>query len=172
MLDLAAAQAALFEGLNASGGSCFVRVCRDDGALWVSDAPRLGMALSPFKARLEEQGVAVLPDALNGLWRLDWTLEMWQRRLEPLPHTPPPLPVDADLHPAYALCRLMLTHPSPLERQPMAMVRRVAKLTAKEEALKRCVPALHGLCAQRLRKGEPLPSAAGAILAAWLAEKA
>lgn len=172
MIDFAAAQSVLFEALSASVGRCFVRVCADDGALWVSDAPRLGAALSPLEAQLKKQGVVVLPDASKNLWRLDWTPEAWLNRLEILPHQPPPLPVEAELHPAYALCRLLLMHPAPLEDQPMEMVRRVLKLTAKEKALKRAAPALQGLCAQRLRRGEPLPSAAGGILAGWLAEKA
>ena len=170
MIDLAAAQKELYQELcQKGGGKCFVRICSDDGALWISDVPRLGIDLPALRERLERRGLAVLPDASRALCRLDWTAEAWRSRLEGLPAQPPPLPANEELHPAYALCRLLLMHPAPLERQPMEMVRRVLKLTAQDGALKRAIPALHGLCAQRLRRGEALPSAAGGILAAWLA---
>lgn len=170
MIDIAAAQKELYQELcQDSGGKCFVRICSDDSALWISDLPRLGIALPALQERFARQGLAVLPDASRALCRLDWTAEAWQSRLEGLPSQPPPLPANAELHPAYALCRLLLMHPAPLERQPMEMVRRVLKLTVRDGALKRAIPALHSLCAQRLRRGEALSSAAGGILAAWLA---
>ena len=126
-----------------------------------------GATAQPYQKADDVQDMALIYQ--GGSHRLDWTAEAWRSRLEGLPAQPPPLPANEELHPAYALCRLLLMHPAPLERQPMEMVRRVLKLTAQDGALKRAIPALHGLCAQRLRRGEALPSAAGGILAAWLA---
>ena len=41
MIDLAAAQRAVYEALrSAADAPCFVRLCLDHGALWVSDLPR------------------------------------------------------------------------------------------------------------------------------------
>ena len=54
MIDLAAAQRAVYEALReATGAPCFVRLCMDHGALWVSDLPRRTDRLAPALAALE-----------------------------------------------------------------------------------------------------------------------
>ena len=80
------------------------------------------------------------------------------------------MPRDEALHPAYALSRLLLLHPAPVERQPMAQVREVAKLAAGAPGpLLAAVPALAGEAARRLRMGMPLAEGAGRVLADWIA---
>lgn len=171
MIDLAAVQRAVYEALReATGASCFVRLCMDHGALWVSDLPRRTDRLAPALEALEALGIKNEPDPETGLWRLDWTAESWRERLDRLPDRPPALPRDEALHPAYALCRLLLLHPAPVERQPMAQVREVAKLAAGAPGpLLAAVPALAGEAARRLRMGMPLAEGAGRVLADWIA---
>ena len=83
MIDLAAAQRAVYEALReATDASCFVRLCMDHGALWVSDLPRRTDRLAPALAALETLGVKNEPDPETGLWRLDWTAESWRERLD------------------------------------------------------------------------------------------
>ena len=171
MIDLAAAQRAVYEALReAAGAPCFVRLCTDHGALWVSDLPRRTDRLAPALAALETLGVKNEPDPETGLGRLDWTAESWRERLDRLPIHPPALPRAEALHPSYALCRLLLLHPAPVERQPMAQVREVAKLAAGAPGpLLAAVPALAGEAARRLRMGMPLAEGAGRVLADWIA---
>lgn len=171
MIDLAAVQRAVYEALReATGASCFVRLCMDHGALWVSDLPRRTDRLAPALEALEALGIKNEPDPETGLWRLDWTAESWRERLDRLPDRPSALPRDEALHPAYALCRLLLLHPAPVERQPMAQVREVAKLAAGAPGpLLAAVPALAGEAARRLRMGMPLAEGAGRVLADWIA---
>lgn len=168
-IDLAAAQGAVYQALReAAGANCFVRRCADDGALWVTDLPRRARGLSQVQEALEALGVAFTQDAA-GLWRLDWTAQAWRERVEGLPRRPPALPADEALHPAYALCRLLLLHPAPMERQPMEPLRAVVKRAAGgRDAMLSAVAALHGDAARRLREGRPLAQAAGRALAAWL----
>ena len=131
MIDLAGAQRAVYEALRAAADTpCFVRLCMDHGALWVSDLPRRTERLTPATAALDALGISCRTDPATVLWRLDWTAEGWRERLDRLPDRPPALPRDEALHPAYALCRLLLLHPAPVERQPMVQVREVAKLAA------------------------------------------
>ena len=71
MIDLAAAQRAVYEALReAAGAPCFVRLCTDHGALWVSDLPRRTDRLAPALAALEVLGVKNEPDPETGLCRL------------------------------------------------------------------------------------------------------
>ena len=171
MIDLAAAQRAVYEALReAAGAPCFVRLCTDHGALWVSDLPRRTDRLAPALAALETLGVKNEPDPETGLWRLDWTAESWRERLDRLPGHPPSLPRAEALHPAYALCRLLMMHPAPVERQPLEQVREIVKLTAGAPGpLLAAVPALAGEAARRLRMGMPLAEGAGRVLADWIA---
>ena len=171
MIDLAAAQRAVYEALReATDASCFVRLCMDHGALWVSDLPRCTDRLTPATAALDALGISCRTDPATGLWRLDWTAVGWRERLDRLPDRPPALPRDEALHPAYALCRLLLLHPAPVERQPMVQVREVAKLAAGAPGpLLAAVPALAGEAARRLRMGMPLAEGAGRVLADWIA---
>lgn len=171
MIDLAGAQRAIYETIRgAAGAPCFVRLCMDHSALWVSDLPRRTDRLAPALSALVALGIRCDTDPATGLWRLDWTAEGWRERLERLPDCLPALPRDEALHPAYALCRLLLLHPAPVERQPMAQVREMAKLTAGAPGpLLAAVPALTGEAARCLRMGLPLAEGAGRVLADWIA---
>lgn len=171
MIDLAGAQRAIYETIRgAAGAPCFVRLCMDHGALWVSDLPRRTDRLAPALSALVALGIRCDTDPTTGLWRLDWTAEGWRERLERLPDCLPALPRDEALHPAYALCRLLLLHPAPVERQPMAQVREMAKLAAGAPGpLLAAVPALTGEAARCLRMGLPLAEGAGRVLADWIA---
>lgn len=171
MIDLAGAQRAIYETIRgAAGAPCFVRLCMDHSALWVSDLPRRTDRLAPALSALVALGIRCDTDPATGLWRLDWTAEGWRERLERLPNCLPALPRDEALHPAYALCRLLLLHPAPVERQPMAQVREMAKLTAGAPGpLLAAVPALTGEAARCLRMGLPLAEGAGRVLADWIA---
>ena len=171
MIDLAGAQRAIYETIRgAAGAPCFVRLCMDHSALWVSDLPRRTDRLAPALSALVALGIRCDTDPTTGLWRLDWTAEGWRERLERLPDCLPALPRDEALHPAYALCRLLLLHPAPVERQPMAQVREMAKLAAGAPGpLLAAVPALTGEAARCLRMGLPLAEGAGRVLADWIA---
>ena len=170
MIDLAGAQRAIYKTIRgAAGAPCFVRLCMDHGALWVSDLPRRTDRLAPALSALVALGIRCDTDPATGLWRLDWTAEGWRERLERLPDCLPALPRDEALHPAYALCRLLLLHPAPVERQPMAQVREMAKLAAGAPGpLLAAVPALTGEAARCLRMGLPLAEGAGRVLADWI----
>ena len=73
------------------------------------------------------------------------------------------------LHPAYALCRLLMMHPAPVERQPLEQVREIVKLAAGAPGpLLAAVPMLTGEAARRLRMGLPLAEGGGRVLADWI----
>ena len=173
MIDLAAAQRAGYEALReATGAPCFVRLCMDHGALWVSDLPRRTDRLAPALAALETLGVKNEPDPETGLWRLDWTAESWRERLDRLPIHPPALPRAEALHPAYALCRLLMMHPAPVERQPLEQVREMAGRTIVGECVEDSGPdGMHAagrLTGSLLRMGLPLAEGGGRVLADWI----
>ena len=171
MIDLAGAQRAIYEAIRgAACAPCFVRLCMDHDALWVSDLPRRTERLNPALSALESLGLRCETDPATGLWRLDWTAEGWRERLERLPDCLPALPRDEALHPAYALCRLLMMHPAPVERQPLEQVREIVKLAAGTPGpLLAAVPVLTGEAARRLRMGMPLAEGAGRVLADWIA---
>lgn len=170
MIELRAFQTGLYKALCQNGENrCFLKLCADDGALWVTDLPKRCAAPERVAQALSALPVICNTDEKTGLWRLDFTPEEWQRRLDALPCALPPIPKDEALHAAYALCRLLLAHPSPLCEQPLAMIRAVVKAAqGKRETLLRAVPVWQGEAAILLRRHKPMPSAAGRILAAWL----
>ena len=74
MIDLAGAQRAIYEAIRgAADAPCFVRLCMDHGALWVSDLPRRTDRLAPALSALVALGIRCDTDPTTGLWRLDWT---------------------------------------------------------------------------------------------------
>ena len=151
----------------------FLRLNGKDDALWVSDLPRLSGQTERAEDALGALGIVCRLEPCSRLWRMDWTAQRYAMALEGLPARPPGLPKDASLHPAYALCRLMLLHFAPLDRQPMDLVRRVFKLCeGPRGVLLNAVPGLHAECAALLRHREALPHAAGRVLAEWLEEQA
>lgn len=168
MDSLVRAQAELYATLRAFG-PCFLRICADEDALWVSDLPRRRPDTRPAEAALDALGVECRLNADSLLWKLDWTQARYRALEAALPRTPPAFPQRPFLEDAYALCRLLLLHPAPLSRQPLAVIREVLKLdasvlTERPEVLRR----LHGQCAAALRLGEPLPSLAGGLLCDWI----
>ncbi len=165
-------QEAIYGALRADGAkSCFLRLSRDERSLWVTDFPRRQENTAGVEATLRMMDIECALDETSGLWRLSWTLAGWKRVLASLPKLPPSLPLVEKLHPAYALCRLLLCHPVPLEEQPMERLCQMAKATqGTEDALFRILPAFHSDAAKRLRTGQALPYDAGRILAAWLVQ--
>ena len=97
---------------------CFVRVCDDDGALWVSDLPRRQSDCSEMAAKLHAEGFRMRLDEDARLGYLDWTMEDWQEKISQFPQKTPDIPAQAEYHEAFALCRLWLMHPSELEEDP------------------------------------------------------
>lgn len=160
-------------GLLPAGARCFVRICADDRAMWVSDLPRRMPECEALKAELQREGFAVCADDEARLWYVDWTKQRWMDILSALPETVPPLPTLEKDHGVYALCRLWLAHPAPLAEETMPALRRVCKLTADApDQMRRAVRALHEEAAVQLRCGKPVAHAAGWVLAAWLLEHA
>ena len=160
-------------GLLPEHAHCFVRICADDRALWVSDLPRRMPECGALKAELEREGFNICADDEAQLWYVDWTKQRWIEILSELPVTLPPLPVQEKDHGVYALCRLCLLHPAPLAEETMPALRRVCKLTAETpDKMRRAIRALHEETALQLRRGKPVAHAAGRVLAAWLLEHA
>lgn len=153
------------------GVRCFVRVCRTDDALWISDLPRHMEMTVALEQALKKQGFCCRLDEKSRMWYVDCTLQRWQELLAPLP-TEAAFPALERYHPAYALCRLWLSHPAELNEQSMPLLRRVAKLTMEtEERLLDAIPALHQTAAMHLRMGVPSAYGAGRMLADWLNER-
>lgn len=149
---------------------CFLRLCDQPCALWVTDFPRGNKDTSQARDALNELDCTCTES--RGLWYIDWKRERWRREVEHLPDALPPFPADEPLHPAYALCRLWLAHPAPWEDQPMDMLRRTWQLAQKPQSiLLKAIPALLGESALRLREHQPLPSYGAHILAQWLMEQ-
>ena len=160
---MAAEQAAVYAALRPYG-RCFVRLCDKDDALWVTNLPRMTPDAHGAEAALQALDCRCREE--NGLWYIDWTADRWRRELEGLPQTAPPWPERDELLPVYALCRLWLAHPAPLESQPMDVLRAVRKLTWQSPAQK--AAALHEAAAARLRSRQPMAYGAGQMLAQWL----
>lgn len=172
MNSLSRAQAEAFAAMRAASGGAgfFLRRDAGSGALWASDLPRRVSA--PDAAERALAGLGIRCRTVGGLWRLDWTEERFLAALKDCPTEPPPLPGDSGLHPAYALCRLMLFHPAPFPLQPLGPLRTALKLCEGPRAgVLEAVGGLHAECAARLRRGEPLAHAAGRVLARWLWEQ-
>lgn len=159
----------------AAGADCFIRRSRGDDALWASDLPRRlrdAEALRDAERRMNEAGALCRTDERACLWYIDLCGEKYAKLVGALPTEPPPIPRDDGLHAVYALCRLLLCHPAPLSEQPLAPLRAVLKRFDLPRAqMTALAPELHGTCAERLRKHQALPSAAGGALALWLSRE-
>lgn len=150
---------------------CFVRVCRTDDALWISDLPRHAAITDALVDGMTQQGFCCRLDEKSRMWYVDCTLLRWQDLLGPLP-TEAAFPALERYHAAYALCRLWLSHPAELNEQSMPLLRRLAKLTAgPEDQLLDAVPVLHQTAAMHMRMGVPSAYGAGLMLADWLNER-
>lgn len=152
---------------------CFLRVCDDDGALWVSDFPRKHENHQALTGMLSEAGFSVRTDNQSLLWYVDWTHERWQELMQRLPERLPAFPENEQYHELYALCRLLMLHPAPVEKEHLPMLRRILKLTAERpQSLLKSARRLHEETACRLRKKQTAAYAAGRLLSAWLDEHA
>ena len=171
-MKLKSEQTRLYESLP-QDVRCFVRVCDDDSALWVSDLPRKQSSCYEMTGRLHEEGFRMWLDEKSKLCYMDWTMERWQEEISSLPQGCPRFPAQEEYHEAFALCRLWLMHPSELEEAHLPMLRRVVKLTAEPPVkLLRAVRGLHEAAAAQLREGKTVSYAAGRVLAAWIHEHA
>jgi len=150
----------------------FLRRSMRDDCLWVSDLPRHTEPNAAGNAAdaLRSNGFPCVLDGASQLLRIDLSLAGYKALLAPLPHAPPPLPANEALHPAYALCRLLLLHHAPLDRQPLEPLRGVLIAASQPNAvaLLHQIPAWHEQSAARLRERKPLSHAAGRVLAEWL----
>lgn len=147
-----------------------VRRAKDDAGLLVVSLPPLSRPSQHSASHLSLLGYACRWDHARNLLFINPTAEMLDRLFDCYPKAPPPLPKEEAFHPAYALCRLLFLHPSPIPLQPLAPLYRVLKLmdAAPEELFLRAIPEIHANCAVRLRQRSPLPSLMGPLLANWL----
>lgn len=171
MADAKAAQSAVYQALRTHARRpCFLRLCDSPNALWVTDFPRGNTDTIPAMAALDALDCTCTER--RGLWYIDWKPDRWWLELERLPNGLPAFPAEDELHPAYALCRLWLAHPSVWEEQPMDMLRHTWHLMQKPRSVVlKGLPALHAESALRLRKHQPLPFYGARILAGWLMEQ-
>jgi len=150
---------------------CFVRMCDDDRALWVSDLPRRHGHDGETADRLQKAGFSVCYDEKDGLWYIDWTSETWQRILAVLPDSLPAFPAESKYHEIYALCRLWLLHPTPFDENQLPILRRIVKLIAQPKSkMVRAARSLYEEASAQIRLGENVCSAAGRVLAIWLSD--
>lgn len=139
----------------------FLRIDRSDEALWVSDYPRRYADTQSVEEQLRKLGIVCVLDEKTKLWHLDWIEEKWNELICSLPETPPELPEDEHLHPAYALCRFALLHPGKRTRESLRMLRAVLKET-------KTIRQLHEEAVRTYREGQPIAYEAGRLLAAQL----
>ena len=165
-MNFNAEQQRLYSLLNEQA-RCFVRVCDGSHALWVSDFPRRCAETADTVEMLRQNGFAVQED--GQLWLIDRTEEGWQKMLHELPKTLPQMPNEQCLHEVYALCRLLLVHPSERQAEHMPALRTAVKLTAGQKApVSKDIRKLYEEAAVQLRQGKTVAYDAGRILAAWL----
>lgn len=147
---------------------CFVKLCDDDRALWVSDLPRRADRLP----ELQPAGFQCEVDERSRLWYIDWTEERRRKVLDALPTEIPAFPAQEAYHEAYALCRWWLIHPGEWNAENAPVIRRVLKLTAqKEERMLTAVPALMQAAAQQWRVNRSSAYPAGQVLCEWLDQR-
>lgn len=163
-MDLHNEQFAVYQAIKQISLRSFVRICKEDHALWVSDLPRHTSSLP----QLMDTDVLCWTDSEKKLLYLDWTEAGWRRRMDALPASPPALPVQESLHSAYALCRFLLLHPAELTANHLPFLRRMIKALDKGNPE---IQLWHEQAAQALRAGKPMASCAGRLLAEWIAQQ-
>ena len=140
------------------GGSCMLRVCREDDCLLVTDAPlRFPERAAQIKNALEAAGWDVRPS--GGLWRLDPGQEMWGGIIRSVPREDLPDPAQVSL-PLYSLAVRLTRAPAPAERQPKLPLRVLLKAIEAGDA-DRVLRFFPPFLAARLREKQPMPEAAG-----------
>ena len=163
-MNLKSEQQRLF-ALMPTDAHCFVKLCDDDRALWVSDLPRRTADLPD----LDAFGYHGVLDEQSRLWYIDWTEKRRQALMADLPVQLPAFPDEECYHEAYALCRLWMSRPGEWNADTAPVIRRMLKLTAqKDNQLLKAVPAFTGLAAEAMRLGKPSAYPAGQILCEWL----
>ena len=154
-------------------GKGFLRLYGQDSFVYVSDVARRVSAgeLKSIMETMRERGFS-LQISHAGLLLIDLLPERWEalfRSFQPVEPAPFPT-VDLQID-VYALARLLGRHPSPFSRQPMELVRAMLKRFHGASGLPALARGMLGQCAQRLRRGEPLPSALADGLTVWLADQ-
>ena len=158
------------ELMSLMGNERFVRRANDDDVFWVSDTPRREPeeACHNLEKRLFAQGFTVATTD-TALWRIDLTEDRWGVMLDHVaPMLPVALPQMEKYMPVYALSRLLYAHPCTWQEQPKSLLRAILKWLDQPETLLRSIPSLQEACAERLRKGQPLPYVGCGMLSAWL----
>ena len=139
-------------------GGCMLRVCRDDGCLFVTDYPaRCPENAGRARRALEADGWDVVPS--GRLWRLDPGEEMWRAFIRSVPREELPDPLHVSL-PLYSLAVRLTRTNSAAEDQPVAPLRLLIKAvdTGRADCVLRAFPPL---LSALLREKKPLPEAAG-----------
>jgi len=155
------------------GDKGFLRLYGQDTFLYVSDLPRRvpADALVSIRQSLHDHGFLGRINSA-GLLLIDLRPARWEAFLDAFPSAgETPFPHNESLHGVYALARLLSRHPSEFALQPADMVRAVLKRYAVKDELAKLAPRLHASCAERLRRGQPLPSALAKVLFFWLGEQ-
>ncbi|MBN1777162.1 MAG: hypothetical protein JW811_03485 [Clostridiales bacterium] len=154
------------------GDQGFLRLYGQDTFVYISDVPRRTSAdiIISMRQSLRKHGFTTQVDA-SQLLLIDLQPSRWKALLNTFQKAKTaPFPRDETLHPVYALARLLELHPSDCTRQPTDMIRAVFKQYAVKGGLPKLAPRLHARCAEKLRRGEPLPSVLAKVLYVWLAE--
>jgi len=157
---LACEQAQLHKKL----GGGFLKLDKDDSALWVSDLPRRNADLQSVQKALESAGIRCRLDKKSRMWHLDWAEERWERFLAALPKECPSFPQNESLHEQYSFCRFALAHPCASTQEGLKMVRALLKGETN-------IRKMHEHAAQMLRSGQPVAYGAGRVLAAMIMEE-
>lgn len=155
------------------GDQGFLRLYGQDQFLYISDAPRMvsGDTLTRMQNTMRERGFIVQTDP-SDLLLIDLRPERWEALLNTFQSAAAAaFPQDERLIGVYALARLVSRHPSDFARQPMDMIRSVLKQYGIKDGLPTLAPKLYTRCAEKLRRGEPLPSALANALSTWLYEQ-
>lgn len=163
MVDLSTRQQQLWQLFCGHGNvQPMLRLSRTDDCFWICDLPRRISDTAQTKTVLEAAGFSVTQGGKDRLWHIDL---LQSDELFAPPEQKLPMPRKDSLHTLYALCRLLLAHPAPMEHQPMPLVRALMKLSVLEgeERIKHTAK-LHAICAERLNRRLPLPYAACGLL--------
>jgi len=153
---------------HASGKKCFLHVDRDQDALWVTDFPRFAPA-EPCLSVLHEQGFPVRAEEGKRLWKIDLSLEKWNGFCTEAV-TFPAFPAEKYTD-AYALCRILFSHPADANVNNLSSARCILKNEEDEALLLKSVPMLLQNASKAIRQKKPEASCTAYLLACWLNER-
>ncbi len=167
--DLRRESNAVFEQIGFPAIRPFLHRARSDDYLLCSDAPR---KLSDPKRALvlfHQAGISI--DEKDGLWQMDASIDTYIHLAAMLPTIPPDIPHQNKYLPIWHLCRMLLSHPAPVNQQPLTAVRQVIKAMETDESSILSLPTkLSPVLARMLRNKEALPALAGGLLSIWLSD--